>query len=97
MENSNLLNQVVLRFLDKYTPFHEDLSAVVLTPDKHLWLGSDETTTLERLSQVDACTFGNHHNFQVADVIDLPASTEEEIDVEGLTYADYYLWLVGSH
>lgn len=97
MEKSNLLNQVVLRFLDKYTPFHEDLSAVVLTPDKHLWLGSDETTTLERLSQVDACTFGNHHNFQLADVIDLPASTEDEIDVEGLTYADYYLWLVGSH
>lgn len=97
MENSNLLNQVVLRFLDEYTPFHEDLSAVVFTPDQHLWLGSDETTTLERLSQLDAHSFGNHQNIQIADLIELPASTEDEIDVEGLTYADYYLWLVGSH
>lgn len=97
MENSNLLDQVVLRFLDEYTPFHEDLSAIALTPDKHLWLGSDETTTLERLSQVDAHTFGDHQNFQLADVIELPASTEEEIDIEGLAYADSYLWIVGSH
>ena len=98
MEKSNLLNQIVLKFLDEYnTDFYEDLSAVVLTPDKHLWLGSDETTTLERLSQIDSYTFGNHQNFQVADLINLPASTDKEIDVEGLAYADYYLWIVGSH
>ena len=97
MEKSNLLNQVVLHFLDDYTPFHEDLSAVVFTPDNHLWLGSDETTSLERLSQIDAYTFGNHKTFSLAELLELPASPDEEIDIEGLTYADYYLWLVGSH
>lgn len=97
MEKSNLLSQVVLEFLDDYTPFHEDLSAVIFTPDQHLWLGSDETTSLERLSQIDEHTFSNHKTFALAEIIELPASPEEEIDIEGLTYADYYLWLVGSH
>ncbi len=97
MEKSNLINQVALQFLDKDTPFHEDLSAVVFTPDQHLWLGSDETTSLERLDKIDAHTFGNHQTIQLAELIELPASPEEEIDIEGLTYADYYLWLVGSH
>ncbi len=97
MEKTNLLSQVVLQFLDNATPFHEDLSAVVFTPDQHLWLGSDETTSLERLEQIDAHTFGNHQTIQLGELIDLPASADEEIDIEGLTYADYYLWLVGSH
>ena len=97
MEKSNLINQVALQFLDKDTPFHENLSAVVFTPDQHLWLGSDETTSLERLDKIDAHTFGNHQTIQLAELIELPASPEEEIDIEGLTYADYYLWLVGSH
>ncbi len=97
MDKTNLISQVALQFLDKDMPFHEDLSAVIFTPDQHLWLGSDETTSLERLDKIDAHTFGNHQSIQLAELIELPASSEEEIDIEGLTYADYYLWLVGSH
>ncbi len=97
MKNSTLLKQVVLRFQEQYALLKEDLSAVLMTPDKHLWLGSDETTTLEKLTLEDSNTFGNHQHVDIGDFIELPADKDEEIDIEGLAYADYYLWLVGSH
>ncbi len=97
MENNSLLYQIVLQFRDRFDPFSEDISALLLSPDGHLWLGSDETASLERLSSIDSRTFGNHEHFQVGDFIDLPSDPEEEIDIEGLAYSDYYLWLVGSH
>jgi hypothetical protein len=96
-ENSKLLNQVVLHFQEQFKPFHEDLSAVLLTPDRYLWVGSDETTSLERLSFDGSRTFNNHQHFNIGDFIDLPADKDKEIDIEGLAYADYYLWIVGSH
>ncbi len=97
MHNSSLINQVLLTFTDGFKEYREDLSAVLLTPEKHLWLGSDETSTIERLSLADSNNFANHQRYRVAEFIDLPAPEEEEIDIEGLAYTDYYLWLVGSH
>jgi hypothetical protein len=97
MDKSNLINQVLLTFTDKFKKHRKDISAVRLTPDKHLWLGSDETSTIERLSFVDAQNFAKHKQFHVTDFITLPASEEEEIDIEGLAYDNYYLWLMGSH
>jgi len=69
----------------------EDVSAV-LTPDKHLWLGSDETSTIECLSLI--LSFCRHKQFRVADFIELPAPSDQEIDIEGLTYAGHYLGLL---
>lgn len=97
MENSSLLNQVVLRFEDGFKEHRKDVSAVRLTPDKHLWLGSDETSTIERLSLIDPQTFAEHKQFRVADFIDLPEPEDQEIDIEGLAYTDHHLWFVGSH
>ncbi len=97
MGSNNLPNQVILQFLEQCTPLHEDLSAVVLTPDRHLWVVSDESTTLERLSFDESHTFNNHQHIKVGDFIELPAPDDEEIDIEGLAYADYYLWFIGSH
>lgn len=97
MKNDPLLHQVTLQFQDHFEDFHEDLSAIVLTPDRHLWIGSDETCAVERLDSTDAHTFANHHHFRLADFIDLPAPDDQEIDIEGLDYANHYLWLVGSH
>ncbi|HEY9634698.1 MAG TPA: DUF3616 domain-containing protein [Coleofasciculaceae cyanobacterium] len=96
-KNSKLLNQVVLQFQEQFKPFHEDLSAAILTPDLHLWVGSDETTTLERLSFDGSRTFSNHQHIDLGNFITLPAGKDEEIDIEGLAYADYYLWFIGSH
>lgn len=97
MSNTSLINNFLLSFADIFQAHREDLSSVLITPEKHLWLGSDETSTIERLSLVAANEFANHQQFRVAEFINLPAPEDEEIDIEGLAYADYYLWLVGSH
>jgi hypothetical protein len=100
MDNPLLLNQILLKFEDGFKQHREDISAVLLTPDKsdkYLWLGSDETATIERLSFVDAQTFDNHKRFHVQDFIELPEPEDQEIDIEGIAYSDYYLWFVGSH
>ncbi|MBX9257752.1 DUF3616 domain-containing protein [Desmonostoc muscorum CCALA 125] len=97
MPNSDLLNQVLLTFVDNFKEHREDLSAVLLTHQKYLWFGSDETSTIERLSLVDADKFTDHQQFRVAEFISLPAPEDQEIDIEGLAYSDYYLWFIGSH
>jgi len=97
MLDSRLLQKMTLTFTDSFQQHREDISAVLLTQDQHLWLGSDETTTIERLSLADSGKFTNHQQFQVAEFIDLPAPPDKEIDIEGLAYADNYLWFVGSH
>ncbi|MEH2263252.1 DUF3616 domain-containing protein [Nostoc sp.] len=97
MSNSHLCNQVLLTFVDNFKEHREDLSAVLLTHQKYLWLGSDETSTIERLSLADTDKFTEHQQFRVAEFIDLPAPENQEIDIEGLAYTDDYLWFVGSH
>lgn len=71
------------------------LSAVVQAGG-HLWLASDECNSVERLTRTDAGEYGDHRMFPLADVLDLAAG-DEEIDIEGLDFADGYLWLTGSH
>lgn len=97
MPNLHLLNQVSLTFVDNFKEYREDLSAVRLTHQKYLWLGSDETSTIERLCLVDTDKFTDHEQFRVAEFINLSAPEDQEIDIEGLAYTDYYLWFVGSH
>ncbi|MBW4646663.1 MAG: DUF3616 domain-containing protein [Goleter apudmare HA4340-LM2] len=97
MSNSYLSHQVVLQFANIFQEHRKDLSALLLTSQKYLWLGSDETSTIERLSLIDTDKFTEHQQFRVSELIDLPAPESEELDIEGLAYADYYLWFVGSH
>ncbi|BAY08920.1 DUF3616 domain-containing protein [Calothrix sp. NIES-2098] len=97
MDNCHLLNQVLLTFTESFAKHRNDLSALLITPQRYLWLGSDESSTLERLSFLENNKFAEHQQFRVAEFIDLPAHESAEIDIEGLAYADYYLWLTGSH
>lgn len=97
MDTAPVLNKILLKFTDSFQEHRQDVSAIRLTPDKYLWLGSDETSTIERLSRIDDLTFDNHKHFNVTDFISLPAPADEEIDIEGFAYNDYYLWFVGSH
>ena len=62
----------------------------------HLWLGCDETASLERLT-LKANQADEHCQFEISDFLELPNAKDEEVDVEGIAYADYYLWFVGSH
>jgi hypothetical protein len=97
MQNAKLIKQVLLNFANFYGEYRKNISAVTLTDNQYLWLGSDETSTIERLSLIDNKTFGEHQHYQVADYISLPAPADAEIDIEGLAYIDNYLWFVGSH
>jgi len=92
------MSSIALHFQDdpRFENLREDLSAVVLMPDNHLWLAADEAPDLERLTW-DGEAFRQHQAFPLADFFELPAGPDEEIDIEGLSYDGSYLWLVGSH
>ena len=96
-----------LNKLSKKKALRDGLSAVVQLGDT-LWVANDEAITLERFSRqgVDDAgnyTYGAHQQFTLHEYLTLPAppsptsSEFEEADLEGLAYADGYLWLVGSH
>jgi hypothetical protein len=80
------------------------LSAVVQIGDT-LWVANDETTHLERLTRQDKTLDGNpqyaaHTRFLLHDYVSLPVAADaaaNEVDVEGLAYADDFLWVIGSH
>lgn len=91
-----LLSRVVLRFEDESEDLIGDLSAVAVTPDGSLWLGSDELLGIERLSMIEPNIFGDHQHFPLGDFIEL-LDQENEIDIEGFDYCDGYLWVTGSH
>lgn len=88
---------VVLEFGPQPKKIREDLSVAVVAGE-HMWLASDETTSIERLSFDGAYTFTGHKSFPLTELMDLPIDDEgEEIDIEGIAYEANYLWFVGSH
>lgn len=108
----SLPTNITLSFHPKLNRISQDkglrdgLSAVTQIADT-LWVANDEGTSLERLAPIKShkpgiMTFGCHERFPLADFLRLPqkvkgSKNQPEVDVEGLTYADGYLWLVGSH
>jgi hypothetical protein len=71
------------------------LSAVAQA-DGHLWIASDESNSVERLSWAASGEYARHKSFSLADYVDLPAG-DEEIDIEGMDCDGGYLWITGSH
>lgn len=96
MTTGFLLSRALLQFQSKSDDLLEELSAVTRTPDGHLWLGSDEFITLERLTPMGDGLYGGHKTFHLKDFIEL-FDHDSEIDIEGLDYSDGYIWVVGSH
>jgi hypothetical protein len=89
----------LLKFRDDSTQLREDLSVAVFA-NNYLWVASDETTSIERLSTKDGAIFDDHKTFPLGDLIKLPAvgtGFDQEIDIEGMAYDGNYLWIVGSH
>ena len=98
MNHATKRDRILLKFKDSFKDARKDLSAILLFPKQHLWLGSDETSTIERLTFIPQHNhFAEHQTFHIQDFIDLPKPEDEEIDIEGLAYHDYYLWFIGSH
>mgnify|MGYP002717179413 FL=1 len=75
-------------------PLRNNLS-VIKQSGRCLWVASDETDTIERLTTEDWRTFGNHTPYRLTDFFDLPV--EGEVDIEGLSVDGDYLWICGSH
>lgn len=83
--------------------------SVALQIGQTLWVANDETISLERLTLIKDGNAGpyryarEHTQFSLHDYLTLPippsgeAGDVQEVDIEGLAYADGYLWLVGSH
>jgi hypothetical protein len=88
---------VTLQFSpDSGEEFAADLSAVAQI-GADLWVGTDEGTSVARLSPQEPAVYGGHTAFPLGRCLDLPGGDDEEIDVEGMAAAGGYLWLVGSH
>jgi hypothetical protein len=96
MAEGFLLSRVLLKFQSKSEDLLEELSAIARTPDGSLWVGSDEFVTIERLTPMGDGIYGNHTTFHLNDFLEL-FDNHSEVDIEGLSYADGYLWLTGSH
>lgn len=91
-----LLTRVLLDFEAEREEIISDISAAAFSDDGSLWVGSDEMVGVEKLSVVDKHSYGNHKRFLLEDYVDL-FNTDDEIDIEGMDFADGYLWLTGSH
>ena len=91
-----LLTRVLLDFEAEKEDIISDISAAAFSPDGSLWVGSDEMIGVEKLSAVGCHSYGEHQRYLLQDYIDL-FDTEDEIDIEGMDFADGYLWLTGSH
>lgn len=77
----------------------ESLSAALVV-NEHLWVASDESVAVERLTHDGEEKFNQHKSFALSGLVQLPAEgtpADQEVDIEGLAFEDSYLWLVGSH
>lgn len=95
MELAKPLRQISLTVDGEDGAMLEDLSALRCIGG-HLWLGSDEGITVERLT-LAGDEASSHQPYSLGDFFDLPSGPGEEVDIEGLAYADHYLWIAGSH
>ena len=98
MPNVTYANKIKLKFDEKLnqgsSKIRDDLSSVART-GKYLWLAFDEGAGVERLKKIRNY-YAQHQRFYLKDYLDLPEE-QGEMDIEGLTHAGHYLWIVGSH
>jgi hypothetical protein len=96
MEAGQLLGRLLLQFDPEAADVIEDLSAAVISGDGNLWVASDETGTIERLTPTEARIYSQHKRFDVADFFG-GVERGAEIDIEALDMHADYLWVMGSH
>ncbi len=96
MEAGQLLGRLLLQFDPDATDVVEDLSAAVISGDGNLWVASDETGMIERLTPTEARIYSQHRRFAMADFFG-EVERGAEIDIEALDMHADYLWVMGSH
>lgn len=83
-----------LRFEANAEKIRTDLSGVAHMPDGTLWVASDETRSVERLTFKDGL-YDLHKSFDLATLLG-GLSDSKEFDLEGLDQDGDFLWLVGG-
>ncbi|NML13299.1 DUF3616 domain-containing protein [Sphingobium sp. AR-3-1] len=61
-----------------------------------LFLGADEHADIDRLSRSATGDWSEHAQFSLGDLLPL-ADPDQEVDLEGLSADDGWLWVLGSH
>ena len=64
---------------------------------EYLFLAPDEGASLVRLRRSGDAEYTAATSYPVADFVDTPGDTGDELDLEGLDIDGGYLWLAGSH
>ncbi len=100
MPNTRAANAVRLEFAPE-SLVKTNLSGAAFSGD-WLWVAGDEACGIDRLRRLppagdEALRFGDVRDFPLAELLDLPGAADEEADLEGMTVADGWLWVVGSH
>lgn len=100
MPNTRNNNAVRLEFASG-SLVQTNLSGAAFTGD-WLWVAGDEACGIDRLRRLrpignETLRFGEVRDFPLANLLDLPGTTDEEADLEGMAEADGFLWVVGSH
>ncbi|OUL96279.1 DUF3616 domain-containing protein [Paraburkholderia hospita] len=99
INGSQPIGHVRLHFRDEGSSKIPTSLSAVEQINGSLWLGADESASLERLSTHDRVNFDSHESFPLVDFFALPGGPDQEVDLEGLAWDDEasQLWLVGSH
>jgi hypothetical protein len=69
-----------------------DLSALAMTSDGYLVIGSDEGTSVQVLRKIDAATYAVLESIPLANPL-----TDQEIDIEGIAIVGRTVHVLGSH
>lgn len=64
---------------------------------EYLFLAPDEGASLVRLRRSGDTAYDEAVSYPVADFVDTPGKTGDELDLEGMDVGGGYLWLAGSH
>jgi len=97
----DILDQVDLTFADHRAlravddPFHVDLSTAARCASS-LFTACDETAGVDRLTPHDD-GWGHHLHVPLGEIFELPGGSDGEMDIEGLSVDDGWLWICGSH
>lgn len=80
-----------------HNPIVEDVSSLTVV-GRSIFCTCDETATIERiLLDPQSGEAAAHRNFALGEIFDLPGGADGEMDIEGLSFSDGYLWVCGSH